>query len=124
MSQEAENSKKRGRHSYALIEEIGRARESGQYSYQQLAEKFGLKNQSTAFDLVKRYRQHLEGTQPVKPLTKEERENSNALKARLAELEEKLENANLKAEALDAMIDIAEKTFKINIRKKSGSQQS
>ncbi len=122
MSQEEENSKKRGPHPYSFIEEVGKAYESGHYSYREVGQKFGL-SKSVAFEVVKKYLKNREGTQSPKPLTKAEQEDAQALKARLAELEEKLESANLKAEALDTMIDIAEKTFKINIRKKSGSQQ-
>lgn len=124
MSQEAQNSKKkRKRYPYSLIEEVVQAHESGQYSYQELAEKFGISSRTVAWDMVKKYREKQYGTNPPKPLNKVEQEDTKVIKARLAELEEKLESANLKAEALDTMIDIAEKTFKINIRKKSGSQQ-
>ncbi len=45
------------------------------------------------------------------------------LEDKIKELEQQLEHANLKARALDAMIDIAEKEFDIQIRKKSGPKQ-
>jgi len=47
-----------------------------------------------------------------------------ALKARIAQLERQLEDAELKARLLDKMIEIAEEDFKIAIRKKSGPRQS
>ncbi len=45
------------------------------------------------------------------------------LEDKIKELEKQLAHANLKARALDAMIDIAEKEFDIQIRKKSGPKQ-
>ncbi|MGV8829207.1 MAG: hypothetical protein ACWA6U_12925 [Breznakibacter sp.] len=45
------------------------------------------------------------------------------LEDKIKELEKQLAHAKLKARALDAMIDIAEKEFDIQIRKKSGPKQ-
>lgn len=53
----------------------------------------------------------------AKPLEKKESDEVKALKQALAE-------AQLKIQALDTMIDIAEEQLKINIRKKSGARQS
>lgn len=47
-----------------------------------------------------------------------------ALRARIADLERQLDDAELKAKLLDKMIDIAEEDLKIAIRKKSGPRQS
>lgn len=44
------------------------------------------------------------------------------LQRRIKELEKQLENAQLKAEGFDLMIEIAEKELKIPIRKKSGTK--
>ena len=45
-----------------------------------------------------------------------------ALQRRIKELEKQLENAQLKAEGYELMIEIAEKELKIPIRKKSGTK--
>ncbi len=45
-----------------------------------------------------------------------------ALQRRIKELENQLENARLKAEGYELMIEIAEKELKIPIRKKSGTK--
>lgn len=45
------------------------------------------------------------------------------LKARILELEEGLSNSNLKVELLEKIIDLAEREYKIPIRKKSGAKQ-
>ena len=46
------------------------------------------------------------------------------LKERIKQLEKALLNSELRATALDTMIEIAEKELKINIRKKSNTKQS
>ena len=45
------------------------------------------------------------------------------LQAQVVELQEQLRKERLRADAFDAMIDIAESTFKLPIRKKSGAKQ-
>lgn len=46
-----------------------------------------------------------------------------AQEAEIARLKAALEKAELRALALDTMIDVAEETLKINIRKKAGAKQ-
>ncbi len=46
------------------------------------------------------------------------------MEEKIKELEKALVNSELRATALDTMIDIAEKELKINIRKKSSTKQS
>lgn len=46
------------------------------------------------------------------------------MEAKIKELEKALVNSELRAIALDTMIEIAEKELKINIRKKSNTKQS
>jgi hypothetical protein len=46
------------------------------------------------------------------------------LEERIKQLESDLRMSKLKVEALETMIDIAEDQLKIDIRKKSGTQQS
>ena len=50
--------------------------------------------------------------------------NEQELKQKIALLEKQLVWEKLRADALDTMINIAEKQLEIDIRKKSGSQQS
>jgi hypothetical protein len=56
------------------------------------------------------------------PLSNSNTEDTNALQRRIKELEKQLENAQLKAEGYELMIEIAEKELKIPIRKKSGTK--
>ena len=56
---------------------------------------------------------------PDKPVNNEDESFENLqLKKRIAELEKQLKDAELKAIAFSTMVDIAEKEFKIPIRKK------
>lgn len=61
---------------------------------------------------------------PSKPMTKEEQQELEALKKRQKELEKQLELANMKIFGLQTLIDVAEETLHIDIRKKPGPKQS
>jgi hypothetical protein len=51
-------------------------------------------------------------------------EDAHQLRQRLKAVQDELEQLQLKNKALGTMISVAEKEFKIDIRKKSGSKQS
>jgi hypothetical protein len=51
-------------------------------------------------------------------------EDAHQLRQRLNAVQDELEQLQLKNKALETMISVAEKEFKIEIRKKSGSKQS
>lgn len=59
----------------------------------------------------------------IKPIT-EQLQNMEAMQQKIAMLEKQLQWEKLRADALDTMINIAEKQLDISIRKKSGNQQS
>ena len=50
-------------------------------------------------------------------------EDVKALQAEIARLAQDLKYEKMRADAYDTMIDLAEDTFKIPIRKKSGAEQ-
>lgn len=54
----------------------------------------------------------------------EQLQNMEVMQAKIALLEKQLQWEKLRADALDTMINIAEKQLDISIRKKSGNQQS
>jgi len=58
-----------------------------------------------------------------KKLTATELQSTEALQQKIAALEKQLEWEKLRVEALDTMINIAEKDLNIPIRKKPGAQQ-
>ena len=50
-------------------------------------------------------------------------EDVQVLRARIEELEEQLRHEKMRSEAYNTMIDLAEATFKVPIRKKSGAKR-
>ena len=56
-------------------------------------------------------------------MSSKERTDIKALEKRIKELEQQLELAQMKNVGLNTMIDIAEKDYKLEIRKKSGPKQ-
>ncbi len=69
----------------------------------------------------KKYAPEMSLSLPV--MTEKERQKTEALQKRLAQTEKQLEHAQMKNIALDALIDIAEETLKISIKKKPGAKQ-
>jgi hypothetical protein len=79
-------------------------------------------------EFVKWYRRKL-SEEPNLDEQLEMEENANVLsekelKLRIKELEKQLKRAELKTELLETMIDLAEEKFDLEIRKKSGTNQS
>jgi uncharacterized coiled-coil protein SlyX len=56
-------------------------------------------------------------------MSAKDRTNNQELEKRIKELEKELELAQMKIVALNTVIDIAEKDYKLEIRKKSGPKQ-
>jgi hypothetical protein len=56
-------------------------------------------------------------------MTDKERQQLEALQKKVKQLERQLEDAQMKAIALDTLIDVAEEDLKIAIRKKAGTKQ-
>ena len=56
-------------------------------------------------------------------MSAKERTDNQQLEKRIKELEKQLELAQMKVVALNTVIDIAEKNYKLEIRKKSGPKQ-
>jgi len=97
--------------------------ESGRMSWQEARSRFNLPHR---FDVVyslwqKRYSDQIILTLPL--MSAEDRTNNQELEKRVRELEKQLELAQMKVVALNTIIDIAEKNYKLEIRKKSGPKQ-
>jgi len=97
--------------------------ESGRMSWQEARSRFNLPNR---FDIVykewqKKYSDQIILTLPL--MKAEDRTNNQELEKRVKELEKQLELAQMKVVALNTVIDIAEKSYKLEIRKKSGPKQ-
>lgn len=57
------------------------------------------------------------------PMTEQEKQELAALQKQLKEMEKQLEDARMRNIALSTLIDVAEETLKIDIRKKPGAKQ-
>ena len=102
-----------------LVQEI----ESKRMSWQEARSRFQL---PFRFDITykewqKKYSQEIILSLPL--MTAEERINLKKLEARNKELEKQLELAQMRLTAVNTMVDIAEKEYKLEIRKKSGPKQ-
>lgn len=113
---------------------LAKAYESGQYSYGALAAEYGLKNHLVVREFVKWHRRQPELLMEYLDLGLAEMKQNDSqvstelsaerLRAELEQTRRQLSHAELKVEALETMIDLAEQAFSIAIRKKSGTQQS
>lgn len=119
--------KKYNRYSNSLKRKIAKAYMSGEASYAILAEENGLRDKTVVKEFVKWYRRKLEKEPdfenkpevPENPTILTEKE----LQVRVRELEKELHLAKPKAEMLETIIDLAERQFNLDIRKKSGAKQ-
>ncbi|MFK7947739.1 MAG: hypothetical protein AB8G11_09120 [Saprospiraceae bacterium] len=129
--------KSQRRYPIDLKRKIAKSYLAGEASYAVLAEENGLKNKDVVKEFVKWYRKELlkeksmEGDKDLKKEVKVKDEISKISTAKalsiseeLALLKQELYESKLKVEGLETMIDIAETTYKIAIRKKFGTKQS
>lgn len=121
--------KPRGRYPEELKRKIAKEYLAGKASAGYLAEEHGLKNKGVVKEFVKWYRRKDElyvqnqDTMPDKKASTDVSSEPSA-QEQLKQLKRQLELSQLKVEALETMIDLAEKEFQIEIRKKSGAKQS
>ena len=102
-----------------LVAEI----ESGRMSWQDARSRFNLPYR---FDSLykfwqEKYSDDIVLTLPL--MSAKDRTNNQELEKRIKELEKQLELSQMKIVALNTVIDIAEKDYKLEIRKKSGLKQ-
>lgn len=98
-------------------------------SQKELMEKYNIRGNNTIkkwmrkFDLALPSDQQIE-LQRIMAKEKEKTVYERELEAKIKKLEAQLEDEKLRTLALSTMIDLAEKEFKIPIRKKSGAKPS
>lgn len=102
-----------------LVQEI----ESQRMSWQEARTRFSLPYHfDTRYkEWQKKYSEEILLSLPL--MTAKDRIDNNKLEARNKELEKQLELAQMRLTAVNTMIDIAEKEYKLEIRKKSGPKQ-
>lgn len=128
MTRQRKRIKNYNRYPSSLKRKIAKSYLSGEASYGVLAEENGLRDKGVVKEFVKWYRRKL-SKEPTLDAQLENEENSNVLsekelKLRVRELEKELKRSELKTELLETMIDLAEEKFDLEIRKKSGTNQS
>jgi transposase-like protein len=121
--------KPRGRYPEELKRKIAKEYLAGKASAGYLAEEHGLNNKGVVKEFVKWYLRKDElcvqnqGAMSGKKASTEAASDLSA-QEQLKQLKRQLELSQLKVEALETMIDLAEKEFQVDIRKKSGAKQS
>lgn len=90
----------------------------------EIMEAYQLASIHTVHMWVSQYRDKIkEGLITLPAMTEQEKENLQALKKRVKELEKSLEQANVLIYGLNSMIDYAEKEMDVPIRKKRGTKR-
>ena len=106
------------------------------YGENQIAEILPI-GHSTAWRWIRKFAAENKGKTPAMARTKkpkkeettskatsiEAEEDIQALKAELSALKDKLKQAEMRADLYDEMINVAEKKFKVEIRKKAGAKR-
>ncbi len=129
MTGQIKRAKTRKRYPEELKRKIAKEYLSGAASYAVLAEEHGLRDKGVAKEFVKWYRRKYElGGENEPPMPEKKQPgptgDEQSLKQQIKELQKRLALSELKVEALETMIDIAEEQLKLDIRKKSGAKQS
>lgn len=93
---------------------------TGVLNKEEARRKYGLKGSSAVLNWIRKFEEKKSSMKnPVKS-----GKSTEELEAENARLKQELEIEQLRNRALNVMIDIAERQFKIPIRKKSGAKQS
>jgi len=102
-----------------LVQEI----ESGRICWQEARSRFNLpfRFDLTYKDWQRKYSEEIVLSLPI--MTAKDRIDIKKLEARNKDLEKQLELAQMRLTAVNTMIDIAEKEYKLEIRKKSGPKR-
>ncbi len=104
-----------------IVQEV----QSGTISKEEARRRYGIKGNSAILKWMRKFGYASDvDSETIKMKSKELPDDLKELKCRVIELEKALEEAKLSSEFYSTMIDIAEKEFKIPIRKKSVTKQS
>ncbi len=99
---------------------LSRELHSQRKTIKQAMDEFGI-TYNTAWHIMRYYTPEVNLTLPV--MTEAEKLKLEKLQKRIKELEHQLEDAQIKNITLETLVDVAEKEFKIPIRKKPGAKQ-
>jgi transposase-like protein len=114
---------RRSRHDLTFIRQVVAHYQTGQEGYGLTARRFNVAP-TTVREWVLRFSSDLGPVISPLPMTPSEQQELEALRKIKKELEKKLEQANMQIFGLQTLIDVAEESLNIDIRKKPGSKQS
>ena|ERR1041384_6789083 len=114
---------RKSQHSLAFKMKVAKEYLDGDESMEQVAERYGERRENICRWVQRFYGELSGGQQSTEQMTDAEQNELDELKKQNQELKKKLEFADMKATALELMIDIAEKQLGIDIRKKPGTKQ-
>jgi transposase len=86
--------------------------------------KYGIKGSSAVLNWIRKFEGNKTSIMKPKKYSIKSNKSTEELEAENARLQQELEMEQLRTRALNVMIDIAEREFKIPIRKKPGAKQS
>ena len=124
---EINRKKQRGRkskYSDSFKRQVAREYLVGQETMQEIANRFELPSRWIVKEFVKWFESQSDDSPPATALSDSEKQDVEALRKRISDLEKQLDNAQLRALGFETMIDIAEKELRIEIRKKSDTKPS
>lgn len=114
---------RRSAHDPVFIRQVVAHYQTGQEGYRLTARRFNI-SPTTVKQWVLGYSSDLGPVISPLPMTPSEQKELEALRKIKEELEKKLEQANMQIFGLQTLIDVAEESLNIDIRKKPGSKQS
>jgi hypothetical protein len=104
-----------------ICDEVSR----GIYSQEEARRFYNIQGKSNISRWMRKFGYQLpDGRLLIMSKDKQSPEDPEVLKARIAALEQQLKDAELRALCLDTMIDVAEETLNIQVRKKSSTNRS
>lgn len=109
------------KYSESTIYEIARRITTGEITYTDAQKEYGIKSQGSIGPWLRKYK---EGLLPCIEMGKYDKFSKEDLIKALERADLNLEKSNLQTKAYEALIEVAEEKFRIDIRKKSGTKQS
>lgn len=114
---------RKSQHAVGFKKKVAQDYIRGDCSFAQLSVQYGVRR-NTICRWVKQFYGELSVTEPIPlDMTEAEHKELEALKKQNEELKKKLEYADMKATALEILIDVAEQQLGIDIKKKPGTRQ-
>jgi transposase len=113
-----------GEYSESFKRQVVREINSGRLCCEDARRKYGIGGHSTIQRWQMGYSKPSLNSRPIKMISTEQEYRDHEQQDRIRDLEHALADAHLQIRALDTLIDLAEETYKIAVRKNSGAKQS